>query len=61
MCEATVCNQQAEAAHTIREYEVAALERLVGKQIQVAPALAKRIKPCRMSHNTRFLQELHNS
>ena len=31
VCEAGVCNERAEAAHTIGEYEAAALERLVGK------------------------------
>ena len=31
LCEAGVCDEQAEAANTIREYEAAALERLVGR------------------------------
>ena len=32
LCEAGVCDERAEAANTIGEYEVAALERLVGRQ-----------------------------
>ena len=32
VCEARVCNERSEAAQTILEYEVAALERLVGRQ-----------------------------
>ena len=31
LCEAGVCDEQAEATNTIREYEAAALERLVGR------------------------------
>ena len=32
LCEAGVCDERAEAANTIGEYEAAALERLVGRQ-----------------------------
>ena len=32
LCEAGVCDDRAEAANTIGEYEAAALERLVGRQ-----------------------------